>query len=81
MAPQHLYSSDKEPEVCPACGAGTVAYILYGHPSDEAWEAEEAGELVLGGCCVSEDDPCWQCTSCGVQIYPEGAALEEDCGY
>ena len=36
--------------VCPKCRSGRTAPILYGYPSHEAFEAEERGELILGGC-------------------------------
>ena len=36
--------------VCPKCRSDRTAPILYGYPSHEAFEAEERGELILGGC-------------------------------
>ena len=36
--------------VCPKCRSDRTAPILYGYPSNEAFEAEERGELILGGC-------------------------------
>ena len=27
------------------------------------------GRVVLGGCCVSEHDPAWQCVECGAEIF------------
>ena len=36
--------------VCPKCRSDRTAPILYGYPSYEAFEAEERGELILGGC-------------------------------
>ena len=36
--------------VCPKCKSDRTVPILYGYPSHEAFEAEERGELILGGC-------------------------------
>ena len=36
--------------VCPKCRSDRTAPILYGYPSHEAFEAEERGDLILGGC-------------------------------
>jgi YgiT-type zinc finger domain-containing protein len=27
------------------------------------------GRLILGGCIVSPDNPAWQCSKCGLEIY------------
>ena len=37
---------------------------MFGYPDPEMSEASERGEIVLGGCCVTEDDPKWQCKDC-----------------
>lgn len=55
----------KSPAPCPQCGSGKVVPIAYGLPTLEAGKAEERGEIVLGGCCVSGDDPQWFCRDCG----------------
>lgn len=59
------------PEKCPCCGAPSVAPIMYGLPdfSPELRRAVDAGELVLGGCVVSNDDPRWKCTKCKTFFY------------
>ena len=41
---------------------------MYGLPdpaSDELRRDLDAGAIVLGGCCVSDDDPHWYCNACG----------------
>jgi hypothetical protein len=38
---------------------------MWGLPTWEAGEAAKRGEIVLGGCCVSGDDPEWFCRDCG----------------
>jgi len=54
------------PAKCPNCGDGRVARIAYGEPapSEELTRAIEAGEIVLGGCCVFQGSPKWQCLTC-----------------
>ena len=36
--------------ICPKCRSDRTAPILHGYPSHEVLEAEERGELILGGC-------------------------------
>ncbi len=58
--------SPRKPDSCPKCGSRKVAKILYGMPvfNDELEQALKAGRIVLGGCCVSDDDPIWACVEC-----------------
>ena len=53
--------------VCPTCG-GRVLPIAYGYPGPETREAEERGELVLGGCTVDPGLPTAVCTGCRRQF-------------
>ena len=55
-----------KPDGCPKCGSEKVAGILYGLPSfDEGLERRlNAGEVVLGGCTITDDDPLWHCLDC-----------------
>jgi len=55
------------PSKCPQCGSLRVAAILYGLPifDDGLRRDLEAGRVVLGGCCVSNDSPAWRCLACG----------------
>jgi predicted nucleic-acid-binding Zn-ribbon protein len=66
-----LYDSRTRPKQCPACGCHKVALIQYGLPAfdDEMNRQLEAGKIVLGGCCISDCDPKWQCVECGAQVY------------
>lgn len=61
----------RKPAACPACGHRPVATILYGLPVfDSKLEQSVAdGRTILGGCVIDGDDPLWQCTQCGQQIY------------
>jgi hypothetical protein len=59
-------SSTEAAPLCPACGADQAAKIVYGLVVDfNTLQPEfEAGRIVLGGCCISGDDPEWQCQAC-----------------
>lgn len=60
----------RKPRKCPVCG-GKVVRILYGEPSHEAFEAADRGELILGGCCIWEESPDWECLGCHQQFRKE----------
>ncbi len=49
---------------CPKCGCENVAAIVFGYPSPEMFEESNSGKVVLGGCCVTEEDPEWHCNDC-----------------
>lgn len=55
--------ADEQPD-CPSCGAGAVP-IVYGLPGREAQERARRGEIVLGGCYLTDGAPCWACPHCG----------------
>lgn len=65
------HESSRKPRKCPSCGSGRIATILYGLPafSPELEADLDAGRIVLGGCCVTDDDPAWQCLDCQATIY------------
>ena len=52
---------------CPNCGKSSVAEIFWGYPGNiESMEAAiDRKEIVLGGCCVTDHDPKWECNDCG----------------
>jgi hypothetical protein len=56
--------SERSLQRCPKCGAYAGIPILYGYPSSETLEAAEKGEIKLGGCIVTFDQPNWSCRSC-----------------
>ncbi len=57
-------ATDEYPE-CGECGSrDNVVQIVYGHPSPELREAAELGEVFLGGCVITGDDPLWYCNDC-----------------
>jgi len=51
--------------ICPHCGSDKTATILYGMPAPDGMDRAERGEIVLGGCVVSDDDPQLACRDCG----------------
>ena len=57
------YQSDN----CPTCGKELIP-ILYGYPAPETMEKADKGEIMLGGCCVSYDDPTHYCKHCEKRI-------------
>ena len=59
-----------KPPPCPKC-QGAAVPIAYGYPLPELFEAEERGEVHLGGCVVSEHMPAWHCRECGRE-FDEG---------
>jgi hypothetical protein len=64
-------SFDEPPQHC-----GVVMLpILWGYPSDAAFDAQDRGELIIGGSCVvSDTNPEWQCPKCHHQ---EPGSLDE----
>ena len=50
----------------PSCNGKNIAKIFWGLPEDtrSLEDALEKKEIVLGGCCVSQNDPKWECTDC-----------------
>ena len=51
-------------KVCPQC-EGDLVPIVYGLPGPELFAAADRGEVLLGGCIVSDSDPRVQCRECG----------------
>jgi hypothetical protein len=51
--------------ICPACKQKTGVDLLYGMPTDEAFELAGKNLLALGGCCMALGGPERSCTSCG----------------
>jgi hypothetical protein len=51
---------------CPKCGKSSIAEIIWGYVTDvESIRNElDKGEMILGGCLVTDNDPKWECTDC-----------------
>ena len=43
----------------------------------DIWALIDAGKIVLGGCCISGDDPKWKCADCGVDIYKKEKTIDD----
>lgn len=56
---------------CPNCNSPRVARILYGMPmfDDKLDKAMKEGKIVLGGCCITDNDPDYQCLDCNALIF------------
>ena len=52
---------------CPSCGGTDIAMILWGLPDMDLKLEKKVKDkkIVLGGCCVSNDDPELECNDCG----------------
>ncbi len=50
--------------MCPYCGKRNTVPMVYGYPGAELAEAQERGELQLGGCCIGDDMPKRFCKDC-----------------
>jgi len=48
--------------LCPGCGAsGSIQEIVYGMPGSDF----EFDKYIVGGCCVTDNDPDIGCKECG----------------
>ena len=56
------YNNDS---ICPVCGSNKVIEIIYGLPNEEGIKEYEKGNIELGGCEVTDDDPNRKCKECG----------------
>jgi hypothetical protein len=48
----------------PKCGSDNVIKIAYGLPAPETIDAYHRGEIALGGCCITDNDPTHYCKDC-----------------
>lgn len=63
-------SCKRKPRTCPTCGHRQIARILYGL-YDQPVDERVYGLITYGGCCVTNDDPAWECLACGSTFYRE----------
>ena len=50
---------------CPKCSSSKgVIRIVYGMPGFDLQQEELEGKIMLGGCCVTDDDPDLHCKEC-----------------
>lgn len=63
--------SNKPKSRCAKCDSTKIATILYGLVIfDEKLEKQfDRGVITLGGCCITDHDPKYECMTCGMQFY------------
>ena len=55
----------RDGKVCPNChNRKSIVKIAYGYPGEEMREKHDKGEIKLGGCSISENNPDWHCNKC-----------------
>lgn len=61
----------EKPNICPVCGSKRIASYMYGLPmfSKKLEKEIDEGKIVLGGCCISDDDPLFKCLDCQKDFY------------
>lgn len=64
--------------ICPCCGSKNTAAILWGMPafSEELQKKLDQKELILGGCCITGNDPSHHCNTCKKDFGISTAELE-----
>lgn len=65
------------PRKCPDCGTKLLP-IVYGMPGPELFDDAEQGKVMLGGCCVSFNDPTRGCPACGWEFTPPPPELTDE---
>jgi len=63
-----------KPAKCPVCRSSKIARIRYGMPvfSPKLEKQINAGKIILGGCCITNDDPEWKCLACETVMFRKG---------
>ncbi len=56
---------------CSACGSMHIGHYAYGRikPNRKMQAKIDKGEIILGGCIVSKDNPASFCLDCGADLY------------
>ncbi len=66
-----------EGPTCPECKSKSIAPIVYGLPGPKLMEESRRGDVVLGGCVVTDDDPIQACRDCGYRWGDNATDLEQ----
>ena len=66
--------SSSAKSVCPKCRSTNIARVVYGMPDCTEWLEKRlgSGSIILGGCCVSGEDPDKHCNDCGTEWWSRG---------
>ena len=59
---------DEDIKYCPRCG-NELLPIVYGMPGPEMLKKAERGEIYLGGCLITPDNPKYYCDACDKEFY------------
>ena len=61
----------KKPSVCPVCRSKKIAEYMYGMPaySEKLKKELDEGKIILGGCCITDQDPSFACQECKTDFY------------
>jgi hypothetical protein len=65
------------PRKCSECGTKLVR-IVFGMPDMDLIEESQQGKVLLGGCCISFNDPTWGCANCGWKYTPPLDLTDEE---
>lgn len=71
-----VHVADARPEddagaaLCPSCHSHRIVPIIYGYPTAQTVERAQRGEVVLGGCVVTERSARWMCLDCERSFGP-----------
>ena len=57
---------------CPTCKKAKLVPIVYGLPTSDVAEREGARQIVLGGCCVTGNEPELECLGCEARFMRDG---------
>lgn len=61
MTADEILDIMSKPKECPKCKSSKILTIEYGLPGDPSSIPDD---VILGGCCYSEDFAKWHCSSC-----------------
>ncbi len=74
----HKTAKSNKPKMkCSKCDSTKIARILYGLSDfNEKLEKQiDHGAITLGGCCVTGNNPKYECLSCGMKFYKQPTGI------
>ena len=74
----HKTAKSKKPKMkCSKCDSTKIARILYGFLefSDKLEKQIDRGTIALGGCCVTGNDPKYECVTCGMKFHKQPTGI------
>ena len=63
----------RKPRKCPVRKSTKIAKWFYGMPapSEELDKKFAEKKLLIGGCCIRDDNPTWACTECETNFWKQ----------